>query len=113
MLDQINQVVSGLSQAELLLIAGTLASGLQWILNEIKVSRKGDNFTKKTNVALSFILPFTIAGLEVVLNDGSLLVKGGLAYLATQLVYYTVKAFAAIVAKRQDRVAPTVSNQQF
>lgn len=111
MLDQINQVANSLSQAELLLIAGALASGLQWGLNELKVSRAGAKLTEKANVALSFVLPFTIAGLEVFLNDGSLLVKGGLAYVATQLIYYTVKAFAALVVRRQSKTVATPSQQ--
>lgn len=98
----LNQIAASLSTADLLVIAGILATGIQYLAN------KYVNFRKFTNQLLGLLIPFLIVAPTWIASQKEIAVYGSLIYVISQTIYYVVeKLKASAVAKA------TVEQAQF
>jgi hypothetical protein len=99
MLDTINKIAASFSTADLIIAAGIIATGLQYLINRYA------NLKKFTNQLLGFAIPGLVVtpALVVSLFDP---IYAPVVYAISQLVYYVIERIKA-------SVKPTVEPAQF
>ena len=78
-------IVSNVSQADLLVLAAALAVGVQYLINHYKP------LGKVTNYLVSFTTPSLLAGLAAALGGVEKLAYGPLIYVGAQVLYFLVE----------------------
>lgn len=99
MFAQINSFLSGLSTADLIVAAGVVATGLQYLINRFA------NVKKFTNQLLGIVMPFLVtAPLMIDSLKNNFGAYSALVYVVAQLIYYVVEKIKANAA------APVLEN---
>lgn len=95
--DTLNQLAGRFSSADLLVAAGALATGLQYLINRFA------NVRKFTNQILGLVIPFLVVAPTVI--DGFKASNAVAVYAVAQLLYY-------LVEKLKDSVKPVAEPVQ-
>lgn len=98
-LHAVKQFVLSLSNADLILIAGVLATGLQFLVNKFRELGRLENWL------LSLPLPFVTAFLVFLPKGGPWEVKGSFAYIVAQVTYLTISE----IVRRAQKSAPATT----
>jgi len=94
MLDTINKIFASFSTADLLLAAGFIATGLQYLINRFA------NVKKFTNQLLGLLLPFMVVAPAWIDSQHQNVVYGSIVYAVAQTIYYVIERIkAGAVAK--------------
>ena len=88
-INTLNKIAGSLSTADLLIIAGFLATGVQYLAN------KYVNFRKFTNQLLGLLIPFLIVAPTWIASQKEIAVYGSLIYVVSQTIYYVVEKLKA------------------
>lgn len=81
----LNQIASNFSTADLILAAGFLATGVQYLANRYVA------FRKFTNQLLGLLIPFLIVAPSWIATQQKNVVYGSLIYVVSQTIYYLIE----------------------
>lgn len=82
---QLNSYASSFSTADLLVAAGAIATGLQYLINKFA------NVRKFTNQMLGLVLPFLVIAPSVIATSSKNAAYGAIVYCVAQVLYYTIE----------------------
>ena len=89
MLDTINKIFASFSTADLLIAAGVIATGVQYLANRFV------NFQKFTNQLLGLLIPFLVVAPAWISSQKEIAGYGAVVYCVSQVIYYVVEKLKA------------------